>query len=69
MLLQVDAVVVVSAPPDVQRERVLARPGMSPGAVSAALKSWNPRARLFLSLLQQTKSLVKPTLQSSDQLN
>ena len=33
----VDAVVVVSAPPDMQRERVLARPGMSPDRLDAIL--------------------------------
>jgi dephospho-CoA kinase len=33
----VDAVVVVSAPADVQRERVLARPGMSPERLDAIL--------------------------------
>jgi dephospho-CoA kinase len=33
----VDAVVVVSAPPDQQRERVLARPGMSPERLDAIL--------------------------------
>lgn len=33
----VDAVVVVSAPPEMQRERVLARPGMSPERLDAIL--------------------------------
>jgi dephospho-CoA kinase len=33
----VDAVVVVSAPPDMQRERVLARPGMTPERLDAIL--------------------------------
>ena len=33
----VDAVVVVSAPPEVQRERVLARPGMTPERLDAIL--------------------------------
>jgi dephospho-CoA kinase len=33
----VDAIVVASAPPDMQRERVLARPGMSPGRLDAIL--------------------------------
>ena len=33
----VDAVVVVSAPPEMQRERVLARPGMSPDRLDAIL--------------------------------
>ena len=33
----VDAIVVVSAPPDVQRERVLARPGMSQDRLDAIL--------------------------------
>jgi dephospho-CoA kinase len=33
----VDAVVVASAPPDMQRERVLARPGMSPERLDAIL--------------------------------
>eukprot|EP00884_Botryococcus_braunii_P017423 jgi/Botrbrau1/4364/Bobra.105_2s0011.1 len=34
---EVDAVVVVSAPPEVQRDRVLARPGMSPDKLQAIL--------------------------------
>jgi dephospho-CoA kinase len=33
----VDAVVVVSAPPEMQRERVLARPGMTPDRLDAIL--------------------------------
>ena len=33
----VDAIVVVSAPPEMQRERVLARPGMSPERLDAIL--------------------------------
>ena len=33
----VDAVVVVSAPPEMQRERVLARPGMTPARLEAIL--------------------------------
>jgi dephospho-CoA kinase len=33
----VDAVVVVSAPPEMQRERVLARPGMTPDRLDATL--------------------------------
>ncbi|MFN9926624.1 MAG: dephospho-CoA kinase [Phenylobacterium sp.] len=33
----VDAIVVVSAPPEMQRERVLARPGMSPDRLDAIL--------------------------------
>lgn len=33
----VDAIVVVSAPPDMQRERVLARPGMTPDRLDAIL--------------------------------
>jgi dephospho-CoA kinase len=34
---KVDAVVVVSAPADIQRERLLARPGMTPGKLDALL--------------------------------
>ncbi len=34
---RVDAVVVVSAPPDIQRERVMARPGMTPDKLDALL--------------------------------
>jgi dephospho-CoA kinase len=34
---KMDAVVVVSAPPEMQRERVLARPGMSPARLDAIL--------------------------------
>ena len=34
---EVDAIAVVSAPPDVQRARVLARPGMSPGRFESIL--------------------------------
>lgn len=35
--MNVDAVVVVSAPPEMQRERVLARPGMTPERLDAIL--------------------------------
>ncbi|MDB5480593.1 MAG: dephospho-CoA kinase [Caulobacteraceae bacterium] len=40
----VDAVVVVSAPADLQRERVLARPGMSPDKFDAILAAQMPDA-------------------------
>ena len=40
----VDAVVVVSAPEAVQRERVLARPGMTPEALAAILAKQTPDA-------------------------
>jgi dephospho-CoA kinase len=39
---RVDAVVVVSAPPDVQRARVLARPGMTPAKLEAILRKQIP---------------------------
>ena len=39
-----DRVVVVSAPPDVQRERVLAREGMTPGQLDAILARQMPDA-------------------------
>ena len=39
-----DAVVVVSAPPEMQRERVLARPGMSPERLDAILAQQTPDA-------------------------
>ncbi len=39
-----DAVVVVSAPPEAQRERVLARPGMTPQAFAAILARQTPDA-------------------------
>jgi dephospho-CoA kinase len=41
---RVDAVVVVSAPPDVQRERVLARPNMTPEKFAAILAKQTPDA-------------------------
>jgi dephospho-CoA kinase len=41
---KVDAVVVVSAPPDVQRRRVLARPGMTAEALDAILARQVPDA-------------------------
>lgn len=41
---RVDAVVVVSAPPDVQRARVLARPGMTPEKFQAILAKQKPDA-------------------------
>ncbi|HEV2363803.1 MAG TPA: dephospho-CoA kinase [Caulobacteraceae bacterium] len=37
-----DAVVVVSAPPEVQRQRVLAREGMTPGKLAAILAEQTP---------------------------
>ena len=40
----VDAVVVVTAPPDVQRTRVLARPGMTEGKLAAILARQTPDA-------------------------
>ena len=40
----VDAVIVVSAPADVQRERVLARPGMTPQKLDAILAAQAPDA-------------------------
>ena len=39
-----DAVVVVTAPPEVQRARVLARPGMTPAALEAVLARQMPDA-------------------------
>lgn len=39
-----DAVVVVSAPPEMQRERVLARPGMTPERLDAILAQQTPDA-------------------------
>ena len=39
-----DAVVVVSAPADAQRARVLARPGMTPQALAAILSRQTPDA-------------------------
>jgi dephospho-CoA kinase len=41
---QVDSVAVVSAPPDVQRARVLARPGMTPGKFAHILSLQTPDA-------------------------
>lgn len=41
---QVDAVAVVSCPPDVQRARVLARPGMTPARLDAILARQTPDA-------------------------
>jgi len=41
---RVDAVVVVSAPPEVQRARVLARPGMTPEKLAAILAKQLPDA-------------------------
>lgn len=41
---RVDFVVVVSAPPEMQRERVLARPGMSPERLDAILAQQTPDA-------------------------
>lgn len=40
----VDAIVVVSAPPEMQRERVLARPGMTPDRLDAILAQQIPDA-------------------------
>lgn len=41
---RVDRVVVVSAPPEIQRERVLARPGMTPEKLASILAKQTPDA-------------------------
>jgi dephospho-CoA kinase len=43
-MAEVDIVVVVSAPEDVQRERVMARPGMTAEKFAAILRSQMPDA-------------------------
>ena len=73
---QVDVIVVVSAPPEAQRRRVLARPGMSPGKLEAILDRQGPdaekRARAHYvvdtsqgieSARDQVRSILKQILQ------
>ena len=67
----VDAIVVVSAPPDVQRARVLARPGMTPEKLEAILARQMPdvekRARANFVIetgcsLAETRTQVRAVL-------
>ena len=63
-----DAVIVATAPPEVQRDRVLARPGMTPDAFAAILSRQTPDAekRMQADFLVETSRGLEPARERVD---